>query len=354
MNKLTIVLITLCGSVLANKVLADGPRADSHAPIGVMGDHVHGKGEWMLSYRFMTMDMDGNLDGSSRISADDIVTTVPNRFFGAPGQPPTLRVVPLDMTMDMHMFGMMYAPSDRITLMLTANHLSKDMNHVTYAGGVGTTILGNFNTRTSGWSDMSVSGLISLMKRDDAKIHVTAGVSIPTGGVDETGQILTPTTAQPTVRLPYPMQLGSDTYDPILGLTYAGYGDRFAWGAQWRGVFRVDNNAEGYELGDEHRLTGWLSYLWSDSVSTSLRVEHYDRGNIAGIDPMIIAPVQTADPERQGVNRTDIAIGVNIAGQHGLDGWRLAVEYVVPVDQSLDGPQLETDSKLIIGLQKAW
>lgn len=354
MNKRIIVLLVLCLSGIGNNAYADGTRADSHAPIGVMGDHVHGKGEWMFSYRFMSMDMEGSLSGSSSISPDEIVTTVPNRFFGAPGQPPTLRVVPLDMTMDMHMLGMMYAPSDRITLMLMANYLSKDMDHVTYMGGVGTTVLGNFNTRTSGWGDMSVSGLISLMNRDNAKLHATVGVSIPIGSIDETGQILAPTGAQPTLRLPYPMQLGSDTYDPILGLTYSGYGDRFAWGAQWRSVFRMDDNDAGYELGDEHRLSGWLSYLWSDGVSTSLRAEHYDRSNISGIDPMIMAPVQTADPVRQGINRTDVALGVNIAGQHGLDGWRFAIEYVIPVAQSLDGPQLETDSQLIVGIQKAW
>lgn len=34
-------------------------RADGHAPIGVMGDHLHKTGEVMLSYRFMHMDMGG-------------------------------------------------------------------------------------------------------------------------------------------------------------------------------------------------------------------------------------------------------------------------------------------------------
>jgi hypothetical protein len=32
----------------------------------------------------------------------------------------------------------------------------------------------------------------------------------------------------------------------------------------------------------------------------------------------------------------------------------VAVEYVLAVDQKLDGPQLETDDQLIIGLQKAF
>jgi len=32
-------------------------RPDSHAPIGVMGDHGHKTGEMMFSYRVMTMNM---------------------------------------------------------------------------------------------------------------------------------------------------------------------------------------------------------------------------------------------------------------------------------------------------------
>ena len=349
-----LILSATCCVLAAGVAVADGTRADSHAPIGVMGDHVHSQGEWMLSYRFMAMDMQGNLSGSSRIAPDTIVTTVPNRFFGAPGQPPTLRVVPLDMTMDMHMFGLMYAPGDRVTMMLMANYVEKDMNHVTYMGGMGTTILGNFRTSTSGWGDTSLSALVSFINEDENKLHATIGLSFPTGSTDETGQILTPMNMQPTVRLPYPMQLGSGTYDPILGLTWTGFGSRLAWGAQWRSVFRIDDNDEGYELGDEHRLTGWLSYLWSDTVSTSLRAEYFDRSNISGIDPMIMAPVQTADPDRYAVTRTDIGVGINIAGQHGLDGWRLALEYIVPVNQDVDGPQLETDAQLVLGLQKAW
>ena len=63
-------------------------RADGHAPIGVMGDHLHKAGEWMLSYRFMRMDMAGNRDGTSDLSPEEIVTTVPNTFFGTPDSHP--------------------------------------------------------------------------------------------------------------------------------------------------------------------------------------------------------------------------------------------------------------------------
>ena len=47
-------------SPLALSIGSGGVRADSHAPIGVMGDHMHAKGEWMVSYRFMRMAMSGS------------------------------------------------------------------------------------------------------------------------------------------------------------------------------------------------------------------------------------------------------------------------------------------------------
>ena len=354
MRTTTLALAALCAVGLPGFAVADGTRADSHAPIGVMAEHFHKKGEWMLSYRFMSMDMQGNLQGSNSLSADTIVTTESNRFFGNPNMPPTLRVVPVDMTMDMHMLGMMYAPTDWLTLMVMANYIEKDMDHLTYMGGMGTTVLGNFTTATSGWGDTSVSGLIRLFDRETARLHAIVGLSLPTGSTDETGQILTPMNMQPTVRLPYPMQLGSGSYDPILGLSYSGFGERWSWGAQWRSTLRVSDNDDNYKLGDETRLNAWVGYLFSDPVSVSLRLEHVDRGNISGIDAAIMAPVQTADPARQGGNRTDLAVGLNLAGQHDLDGWRLALEYIVPVNQDLNGPQLETDAQFVVGIQKAW
>ena len=52
-------------------------RPDSHAPIGVMGDHMHKKGEWMFSYRYKTMNMNGSLNGSSSVSNQTILARYP-------------------------------------------------------------------------------------------------------------------------------------------------------------------------------------------------------------------------------------------------------------------------------------
>ena len=43
-----VMMATFCGSVFSGSV-----RPDYHAPIGVMADHKHEKGDWMVSCRFM-------------------------------------------------------------------------------------------------------------------------------------------------------------------------------------------------------------------------------------------------------------------------------------------------------------
>ena len=223
-------------------------NAAAHAPIGVMGEHTHGEGEVMLSYRFMRMGMQGNLIGTHSVTPEEIVTTTPN-FLGAP---PTLRVVPTDMTMDMHMFGAMYGLTDKVTLMAMAPYVVKEMDHVTFQGMAGTDRLGEFTTRSSGLGDLKLSALAKLNDGDDARLVVQGGVSIPTGSIEEEDDVLTPMGMTPTLRLPYAMQLGSGTADPFAAVTYARDG-RIGWGAQGSALVRVTDNSEGYNLGDESK-----------------------------------------------------------------------------------------------------
>jgi hypothetical protein len=334
------VMFATCATAMA------GTRPDSHAPINVMGDHIHEKGELMFSYRYMHMSMEDNKDGSSGISPDEIVTTVPNRF----GMPPTLRVVPTEMTMDMHMLGLMVAPTDRITLMGMVNYQEKDMKHITYAGPAGTTQLGTFRTSTSGIGDSVLSALFGFTDAHAAhRWHATLGVSLPTGSVDEEGRILTPMNTQPTVRLPYPMQLGSGTYDLITGLTYASDAGAWGWGSQLGALTRLGDNDEGYTLGNKYHATGWLSYLLTTALSVSGSLGVVDWGNIDGIDPEIMGPVQTADPSRQGGQRAAFGLGMNYLLP--VEGHRLALEATVPIWQDLDGPQLEVDWGITLGWQ---
>lgn len=337
----------------ANKVT----YATDHAPIGVMADHRHKTGEWMLSYRYMYMDMAGNRDGTETLSPDEIATAVPNRFSGNPGMPPTLRVVPVEMPMKMHMVGAMYGLSDRITLLAMGMYADREMDHITYQGGMGTGRLGTFSTETSGIGDTTVGALIGLDGSDipHGQINLGLAVSLPTGSIEETGQVLAPTGMQPTLRLPYAMQLGSGTYDFKPSLTARLRQGKWSYGGQLSGVIRLDENDEGYALGDIAEATGWIAYEPQPWISVSGRLKAQSVGQVEGIDPKFMAPVQTADPDNYGGDTLEALVGVNLAGQSGvLSGHRLAFEVGLPVYRDLNGPQLKTDMTFTLGWQKAF
>jgi len=78
-------------------------------------------------------------------------------------------------------------------------------------------------------------------------------------------------------------------------------------------------------------------------------------GQVEGIDPNIMGPVQTANPDFQGGERIDLIGGINLVGTHGpLAGHRLALEIGAPVYQDLNGPQMAGDWMLTLGYQKAF
>ena len=159
-------------------------------------------------------------------------------------------------------------------------------------------------------------------------------------------------------QLPYPMQLGSGTWDILPGITYNGRHDNLSWGGQLLGVIRLGENDRDYTLGDRLNVTAWTAYNINYWLSGSFRLDWAFWGNIDGADPDLNpAVVPTADPDFQGGNRLDALIGLNFvnrAGPKWLQGQRLAFEFGLPIYQDLDGPQLETDWIILIGWRYAF
>ncbi len=329
-------------------------RADAHGPIGVMGEHLHPRGGWMLSYRYMQMGMKGNLIGDDNVSPEEIIATTPNRFFGTPMQPANLRVVPTEMRMEMHMLSAMFAPTDNITLMTMLPIVRKEMDHITF-NGAGSARLGEFTTESNGIGDLGFGALIGLYDDGNTKIMLNAGVSVPTGSITKIDQVLAPNGMTPTLRLPYAMQLGTGTFDLLPGITIVSRLGDFTFGGQYKARLHTGDNDEGYSWGDKHELTGWLAYQWAPWISTSVRVAGMTQEEIDGIDTNIVAPVQTANPDFFGGERVDLLLGINLLGTSGpLKGHRLALEAGAPIYQDLNGPQMETDYLFTIGWQKAF
>jgi len=320
----------------------------THAPIGVMGDHMHNEGEFMFSYRFMEMDMTDNIQGRHNISSDEIATTIPNVFGD---MPPTVRVVPQEMTTKMHMLGFMYAPTNDITLMLMVNYLEREMTLTTYQGMTGTTQLGDFDTESSGFGDTKIGLLYRLHDSETHHFHMNVNWQIPTGDIEEDSEVLTPMNMRTTLRMPYTMQLGSGSNILELGTTYNGYSNKSNWGGQVLYSAVLDTNDENYQLGDKLQLTAWYGHQLADFLSSSIRLTYITTDAIDGMDEMIMAPVTTANPENYGGDYFNASFGLNtvIANKH-----RVAFEYTVPLEQNANGVQMKMDEMLTVGYQIAF
>ena len=298
-------------------------------PISVLGTHIHLAGEWMIGYKFMFMRMDGNRNGTDRKTVGDVLQDFP--------------IAPTDMNMAMHMVEVMYAPSNDLTLMAMFPYFQLSMDHVTRKGVL-------FTTESQGIGDVSFSALYTVygdVERGRHRLLVIPGLSFPTGSIDEKGE----TPAGPDQQLPYPMQLGSGTFDLLSGLAYLGESDNWAWQAQATGTIRLGKNSRDYRLGNRLRVTPSVSRKLTDTTSLSAEIEGYIWGNIHGADPELNpAIVPTANPSLRGGARIDLVFGLNVYVPEGrYDGNRLALEVGFPVYQSLDGPQLETDWRLRAG-----
>ncbi len=323
-------------------------RPDAHAPIGVMGDHMHKAGEFMFALRQMHMSMNNNKIGTHKQS-DEQILMIDNGHAGMP----KLRAVPQHMDMDMTMISGMYAPNNRVTLMLGSVYTSKEMAVRTY-NGMGT-YLGQFTSRSQGLGDTTLAALIALPNYAGGELHAGLGLSLPTGSIKQQGMLLTPMNTIIQARLPYGMQLGSGTYDLIPSLTYNKRWARYSFGAQIGATLRLDDNRQGYALGDEAYLKAWGARRLNDSLSLSLSLSAISAQDIHGQDALIDKPVQTAQPAFYGGERVNLGIGVNWLGTQGvLLGHRLALEISGPAYEDLNGPQMAQDWNLMLGYQKAF
>lgn len=354
----------------------DHSRADSHAPIGVMGDHVHPKGKLMFSYRFMNMHMQGMMDGSDNISADEVALSnnalagetmrmgyMPDGSPRLMTVPATYRIVPRKMDMRMHMFGAMYGLTENVTLMAMLNYVEKEMTLRTYQGMAGTNVAGTFTGRTSGIGDTKISALVRLFEESGHKFHMSLGLSLPTGSIDEKGSVLPPFAGMMTPagqkvsidRLAYPMQLGSGSYDLLPGITYSSRQGDLSWGSQLSATIRLNDNKEDYRLGDKVEITGWVAKQWAPWISSSVRLSYHSEGQIRGRDEVITGGMPLFDPENSGRDQVDLNLGVNLLGQKGMvKGHRLDLEVGVPLYQEVNGLQMKNDWAATIGWRKTF
>lgn len=341
----------LCATNIAQ---ADTTRAADHAPIGVMGDHYHRAGEWMLSVRLMRMHMSGNQSGDNELN-DAEVLVQPN----APGRmPPVLSVVPQDMDMDMLMLGAMYAPSDRFTLMAMLMASSKDMDLRSYTppnmmmGDASRSAVGGFSTSSSDIESVSLNGLFRLHESASHRSHVTLGLAQSIADADATDSVLTPMGMTVNMRLPYSMQIGDESLRLNAAITHVYTLQDWVFGGQLSGRFKL--SSEDWYFGNSRELTLWAQRAISDRVSLSSRITHQRMGGLKGTDTLIRAPVQTAVTSNYGGDHWRLGFGVNVVVPF-FPGKpeRIGIELELPFEVDVRGVQMSPKWRVTLGVQKS-
>ncbi len=331
-----------------DKTSGSAIRADGHAPAGVMLDHMHSAGEFMVGYRYMYSSA-GNVMLQGKDQASDAA-------LAAAG----FSTTPERMVMHMHMLDIMYAPTDSLTLMLMPQFMSMDMTmrpvvgamaggehdgHSEHGGAAG----GTHSHGTSGFGDTIVSGLVRLWDRDNHHLHMGLGLSLPTGSVqrrDSSG-----------VFTHYMMQLGSGTWDLLPSLTYSGQADQWGWGAQASATIRLENaNKSGFRFGDIYQATAWGSRNLSDWLSTSARLIYTTQADISG---HYNGPHNHSSPAdlqpNYGGDFLEAGLGLNAAIQTGMfAGHRFGAEVLLPMHQNVNGFQQRRDVTVHVSWSKAF
>lgn len=189
-------------------------------PLNIFGGGIPEPKEFRFKISEMFMEMGPLRDGTR-----DILSTT---ITGAPNTAGVFPAVPRAMQQYMTMIGGAYSFSDNLALMAMTNYTINEMQmQINPAQG------SNFTMTSSGIGDITLLGKYRLYANDNLvptkQAAVLFGLSLPTGDIHKKFTNNTVANQNGTI-LPFKMQLGSGTVDPIIGLTYQGSRDPFWWG----------------------------------------------------------------------------------------------------------------------------
>ncbi len=323
-----LLLATAAPLVAQEEAVWSSMRPDGRAPLGVSGGQLLDLGQVVVGYRFTKMNSRGIWLGNDSLTFDETLELYP--------------VAPLTLENLTHEASLAYGATDALTL--TAAFTFSQRRREQYSE-----IDGFYVTDIAKLGDLEVSALYRILDQNAYRAHVQLGAVVPIGSTDVTAE--TPSSSV-EVPLPYDMRPGAGTFALRPGLTAAVQNEFGTVGAQIKGLLYLGTNSEGYSPGDRLDLTGWASYKANESFSVSGRVHYQAWRGIDGADARL-NPLQ--DPGNESYflkgERVDLPVGVNFTMPEGsaLAGHRISLEWIFPVHQEYDAPQLGADWGMHVG-----
>lgn len=285
--------------------------------------------KWQVSLLYKRSNLEGYLDGTTELSNDDVLfdgneTRTDKNF----------PVLPTVIRQEAYIGNIRYLLDPEKSVSISIPYIKQSTDHESIIPGYD-----EFNISSAGLGDVTVnySGLVS--RWGSKKITFSAGVSIPTGSIDEKGD----TPREPgDQQLPYTMQLGSGTWDFPLGLSYSQDTASGSWGANVFTKIRVGKNSRDYRLGNSFVSSLWKTWSVNEILRPMVKLVYQDWGHIIGQDDDLLVANPTF-PYPAGITNPNYYGGKKITTVAGGDiNWRsqtLSVELGFPVYQDLNGVQ---------------
>lgn len=298
--KHTIMVAALCSLLATGAYAHDGMQ------------HQSADKKWSFGYSYEFSRMKDVMDGSDDLETEDVIA----RGF---------MMAPIDMDMQMHMFHMGYQPSHRLAFMAMLPYINNDMT-MENAMGV------RSKMKSDGFGDIALSGDYLLWQNQADQVHVEFGLSMPTGSIDEKSSA--------GVRLPYAMQLGSGTWDPMLGISYAHQYHNWTFGAAAHATFRIGENDNNYSLGNVYGLSLSTARALGHGLTASFALDGHSTGEIQGRDSALALGMSP-------LNRGDFYGGQGVDGVFALafapeaTSVNFSAELGLPIYDHSNGPQLD-------------
>jgi len=225
-----------------------------------------------------------------------------------------------------------YGVTNKLALFGVVPYVDKDLD-VTVGGN-------RINRSESGLGDVSVFGRYTVLQRDQPgrtfRVAPFFGVKAPTGDDNERDEF---------GRLPPSVQPGTGAWDVFGGVV--GTYQTLAFQTDGQVSYRINNEANNFEPGDEFRLDGSLQYrLWPRTLGD-------------GVPNFLYGVLETnfihRDKNKVNGSNDDNSGGTTVFLSPGLQyvTKRLIVEGVVqlPVIQDLNGNALENDYVVRAGIR---
>jgi hypothetical protein len=307
-------------------------------PLNIFGGGIPETHEFRFKLSQSIMQMGALRDGTTDI--------LPRTILGIPNGTNYI-AAPKYMDMAMTMVGGAYSFTDDFAVMAMGSYISNEMRmEVRTQNG------SNFTMTSDGIGDFTVLGKYRLYKDDNLvptkQVSMIFGLSLPTGAIDRKFTNNTVANQNGTI-LPFKMQLGSGTVDPIIGFTYQGSRDPWWWGFNTQLEAHVYNNDQGYHRGQEFRYDFYAMRQVHDKVVVHAQLNGWYEGHYSAEPynqrvlnnghggPTNSFTTPLFDPHNYGGHKMAISLGAQFQPKP-LHIFELTG--TIPVHQDLNGPQL--------------